>query len=269
MTKLTAANSPAAVDTRPIEGPISVFEQETLYSIARNEATAHPTRFTWAAAGFMQDRGLIEYVHGIYYRAENQTYHDGYILTGRGLEYLADYTIVPLYSAAPDNEFCIGPLSIRELAYLNGFAANESLGTPTRYAPLNSGFLEDCGFVEYVRRLVWQDLSQTFGGGYIVTEAGLAYLADVDTHKATPADPISDLARGRVVMAMECSYWRGLYGDPGPFAGDISDLFDELIYWRKTRGMPPVNAVPALDKLINDQIDFNPPLAAQLGLERR
>jgi hypothetical protein len=251
-------------DTRPIEGPISELDLAYFRLIAQAEAHGSPLEYRdFSEVRTLEYLGFIELVDEIKYVPQCGAYYAGFIVTERGLAYLADYTIVPLYSAAPDNEFCIGPLSSWELSQLRGVAANESYGTPTHFRLRHFAYLEDCGFIEYVPRLVWLPTVEAMGGGYIVTERGLAELAEAPTEK-----PISELARGRVVMAMECTYWRNLYGNPFPFAKD-ADLYDEICYWRKLHGMPPVNAVPALDKLINDQIDANPQLAAQLGLERR
>jgi hypothetical protein len=245
-----------AEDTRPVQGPLDYVDLAYFRLVAQAESFGSPLEFRdFAELKTLEAIGFVEVIDSDYYPLV--------LVTEAGLAYLADYTIVPLYSAAPDNEFVIGPLSVFQQFDLRMYAANESAGTPSHNSRLHAAFLEERGLIEYVPRLVWLNNVGAMGGGYIVTEAGLAYLTDEKT--ANRPDPISDSARGRVVMAMECSYWRGLYGDPGPF----EEMFDELCYWRKTRGMPPINAVPALDKLINDQIDFNPPLAAQLGLTRR
>lgn len=153
--------------------------------------------------------------------------------------------------AGPDNRPVQGPLRMIDLWALRSVASAESSGKPHRFGGITFFMLEDQRLIEYVE-------PRTFEGICILTAAGLAYLSDERTDSTS-------LSREHVVMSEECAYWRGLYGDPGPF----EDKYDEICYWRKTRGMPPIGALPSLDSLINDQIDQNPPLAVELGLTRR
>lgn len=155
-------------------------------------------------------------------------------------------------TAGPDTRPIQGPIRTPELLALHSVAWAESSETPRRYSVTAYSFLLERGLIEYLP-------TRGNEGIYILTAAGLEYLADENTIASKMA------TRERAVMAEECVYWRGRFGNPGPF----EDAYDEICYWRKTRGMPPIGAVPSLDRLINDQIDRNPELAVELGLFRR
>jgi hypothetical protein len=233
-------------DTRPVQGPLSFAELSYFRLIAEAEAYGSPLDYRdFSEARTLEGLGFIELIEGIKLVPEHGAY-PGYIVTEPGLAYLADILTAPPVKLNKSQEI--------DLIHV---AACESSGFPSVVAQFSTyEVLEANDLIERIP-------GETGLDAYILTDRGLAYLSNAGS--PSPVDPISDSARGRVVMAKECSYWRGIYGDPGPF----TEMFDELVYWRKTRGMPPINAVPALDKLINDQIDYNPALAAQLGLTRR
>jgi hypothetical protein len=162
------ASTTPAEDTRPIETPLSFADLSYFRLIAQSEAYGSPLNYRdFAERRTLEALGFVEVIEAGDYNCRTR-----FIVTERGLAYLADYTIVPLYSAAPDNEFCIGPLSSWELSQLRGVAANESYGTPTHFRLRHFAYLEDCGFIEYVPRLVWLPTVEAMGGGYIVTERG-------------------------------------------------------------------------------------------------